>query len=159
MGVLAYKIVDFGGGDVVTLTNEFECGSFDLADENSGLDGWVEISRDCDHWPATRRTLTPYASGNRGSSALLTNFDDRIKFQKYFANTSDSVLDVLDLSDMNGGFLPSLLWFVVHQNGKRLVEPNAYTVDYDTKELTIAAALQVPGAAYHVEFHAPLAGV
>lgn len=156
MGVIAYKIVDFSGTPI-SFTYEFECGTFDLADDAGGLDGWVEVSRDCDHWPATRQTLTPFASGNKNASAFLTNFDGRIRFRKYFPNTSDGEIDVLDLSDMNGGRVPSLVWVDVYQNGKQLPTLEVCTVDYDTAELTIAAEWRVPGAAYEVIFHDNLA--
>lgn len=156
MGVLAYKIVDLGGGNVASFKQEFECGVFDLADESGGLDGWVEIARDCDRWPSTRRTLTPYASGNKGASDFISTFDDKIRFRKYFPNTTDAELDVLDLSDMNGGVLPAMVWIDLYQNGKQIPTPEACTVDYDTAELTILAEWRVPGAAYEVIFQSQL---
>lgn len=153
MGVIAYKI-----SSGVTFRYEFECGTFDLASDSGGLDGWTEIARDCDHWPSTRRTLTPYASGNKGASDIVIDFNERIGHHKYIETTDDTMRDVLDLSDINGGQLPTTpcAWMQVIQNGKKL-PCSAYTVDYTTAEITIVEAWRVPGASYEVIFYAPLA--
>jgi hypothetical protein len=101
--VIAYKII---GG--IAITRNWECGTFDLLQESSPGNGWVEISRDCDAWPQRRWNLYPYASGNNGQGSIAPpagNFT--IKFRKYFPNTEDDTVSVLDMSDINAGILPS----------------------------------------------------
>ena len=151
MGVIA-QYIDSGGA---VFKFEFECGTFDLADENSGLDGWEEIARDCDHWPATRVRLTPYASGPKGVSDALFDFRERVKFRKYFPMTEDTEVSTLDLSDVNGGKLPSnpCAWIDVLQNGKS-IPCEGWEVDYTTAIITINSEWLVPGAAYEVKFQA-----
>lgn len=153
MGVIAGKIVSG-----VKFIIEFECGTFDLAADSGGLDGWTEVSRDCDHWPATRRRLTPYASGPKDQSAIIFDFNDRIGHRKYFSTTDDTIRDVLDMSDINGGFLPTqpCVWMTVLQNMVREIPCEGYTIDYSTAEITILEEWRVPGAAYQVRFFAPL---
>ena len=157
MGVIAGKIIDFSGTPI-KFAFEFECGSFDLAEENGGLDGWVEINRDCDHWPATRRTLNPYASGPKGSSDIIFDWSDRLMHRKYFPNDTDVVFDVLDMSDVNGGYLPSnpCANMTVLQNMVRKIPCEGYTVDNVLSEITILDEWRVPGASYEVVFFAPL---
>lgn len=151
MGVIA-QYIDPGGA---VFKFEFECGTFDLADENSGLDGWEEIARDCDHWPATRRRLNYYASGPKSLSDAIFNFSERVRFRKYFETTDDTVRDVLSLTDVNGGKLPTnpCAWIEVYQNGKSL-PCEGWSVDYTAKTITISEAWRVPGAAYEVKFQA-----
>jgi hypothetical protein len=154
MGVLAIKTISG-----VVLKFEFECGTFDLAQENGGLDGWVEISRDCDRWPATRTTLTPYASGNKAQSKFLYDFSERVGHRKYFPHSGDDIIETLDMSDVNGGKLPSTpcVWMTIMQNMVRKIPCEAYTIDYTTSIITIAEEWRVPGASYEVTFFAPVA--
>jgi len=147
--VIAYKII---GGTAIT--RNWECGTFDLLQESSPGNGWVEISRDCDAWPQRRWSLYPYASGNNGQGSIAPpagNFT--IKFRKYFPNTEDDTVSVLDMSDINAGILPSSpcthLWVI--QNGKPL-PCEAYTIDYGTSEIAISSAWQAPGMSYEVRF-------
>lgn len=151
MGVLASKII----GGTAVLRN-WECGNFDLMQANNPANGWTVISRDCDAWPKRRWTLYPYASGNNGQGqagppgGALT-----VKFRKYFQTLTDTTRETLDMSDINGGLLPSApcthLWVI--QNGKPL-PCEGYTIDFDTALITILEDWRAPGASYEVRFDA-----
>lgn len=149
MAVRAYKIVS---GYPIEYT--FECGQFDAMQANGA--GWTEIWRDCSIGGRLRRTLYPYASGLLGYADLNVNISNsRQRHQKYFQETGDAWASSLDLSDVNGGFLPldPCSYIEVYQNGKKL-PCSAITVNYSTSTITIASEWLVPGASYEVLFWA-----
>lgn len=151
MAVLAYKVISG-----VTVQKQFECGTFDLLQETSPGNGWIEISRDCDVWLPSRWSLYPYASGNNGGYFSTTNGAVVPEFVKYFPNETDDAITELDLSDINGGLMPSnpAARMNVYQSGKKLPYV-ALTYDNDNSKVLISTAWQVPGAAYEVVYRAP----
>lgn len=153
MAVRAYKIVSG-----YRLEYTFECGQFDLANENGA--GWTEIWRDCDLGARARRTLYPYASGLKGVADIDVNIaGSRLRHRKYFPSSDDSFTDTLDLSDTNSGQLPLdyCTWFEMYQNGKK-IPCEAFTVNFGTAVVTINEAWRVPGAAYEILFWAAPVG-
>ena len=145
MAVVTYKIIDG-----ITVQRQWECGQYDLLQETSPGNGWIEISRDCDAWMPSRWTLYPYASGNNGKY-LATPIVGAVplKFRKYFPNDTDDTITELDISDVNGGVMPSDMcsYFWCIQNGKPL-PCEALTWDSSIGKVYISSAWQVPGAAY-----------
>lgn len=130
MGVQARKIIALPVEHVIE--RNFECGTFDLLQESQPGNGWVEVWRDCDAWPKTRRTLYPYASGNNGLAISSPPQPAPAPFEKYFAATESEALFEFDLSDTNGGALPSNKTQIdVYQNGK-WIPRRAFSVDYTT---------------------------
>jgi hypothetical protein len=134
----------------------FECGQFDLLQENGG--GWTELWRDCDVWTAQRRTLWPFASGPKGTAnaVVVSIADTRTRFRKYFPALADEEYkSALDLSDVNSGLLPIdyCVWMEVQQNGKCL-PCEAFSVNFALATVNIEAEWQVPGASYEVKFFA-----
>lgn len=161
MAVRAYRTITADGGGDYVIQYTFECGQFDLMQENDpGI--WTEIWRDCDLGTKSRRTLVPFASGIKGIADVEVNLaDSRQKHRKYFQASDDSFTTDLDLSDVNGGILPAIpcAWMEVYQNGKKL-PCEGYTVDYTTPKVVINSEWTVPGASYEIIFWAtPYGGV
>lgn len=153
MAVSAYKIVTG-----VRIERLFECGQFDLLQENGG--GWTEIWRDCDYLLRTSRTQWPFASGQKGAvEANIAVSDTRLRHRKYFPSDEDNFTSTLDLSDVNNGVLPSdvCAWMEVWQNGKKL-PCEAFEVNFTTAIVTLFEGWLVPGAAYEVLFWASPSG-
>lgn len=149
--VLAYKVISG-----VTVQKQFECGTFDLLQETSPGNGWIEISRDCDVWLPSRWSLYPYASGSNGGYSSSTSIKSPVKFRKYFPNETDDTITELDFSDINGGFLPVDMCsdMDIIQSGK-VIPCEGLTWDRTISKVYISSAWQVPGAAYEGKFFAP----
>jgi len=154
MGVLAYKIIT--GTPDYTVERDWNCGNFDLLQESQPGNGWIEISRDCDAWPQSRRTLNPYASGNNGKGGASPPAQSGPRWRKYFPELGDVEASSLDFSDVNSGYLPTSMCgnFDLFQNGKKL-PCEAFTVDYPTSIVTIVSAWRVPGASYEAIYDGP----
>lgn len=146
------------GADTFQIEHTFECGQFDLIEENNpGV--WTEIWRDCDMSTKNRRRLTPYASGLKGVADIEITIPSRARHWKYFQASGDDFTDELDLSDVNDGVLPTdfCRWMEIYQNGKKL-PCHAYEINHTTSTVTITAEWTVPGAAYEVVFWASPSG-
>lgn len=132
----------------------FECGQFDLMQENGAA--WTEIWRDCDIAGKLRRSLYPYASGLLSYADIKVDVSgQRLRHRKYFQTTDDTWRTTFDLSDVNGGVLPLdvCTYMEVYQNGKK-IPCEAYTVNYSTAIVTLSTNWAVPGASYEVLFWA-----
>lgn len=151
MAVLAQKFII-----TKNVQRYFECGQFDLLQENGG--GWTELWRDCDVWASQRRTLWPFASGPKGSAnASVIAGATLAKFRKYFPANDDDFQPILDLSDVNGGVLceptKACEYTEVLQNGKKL-PCEAYTVNFALSRIEVYGEWASPGEAYEVLFYA-----
>ncbi len=154
MAVTAYKIIALPSEH--TVQREWECGTFDLMNDTDPGNGWVELSRDCDAWRQQRRTLVPFASGNNGLGQVTNPYiPAMLRFYKPFIAAENEIITELDLSDINGGVLPSDLcaYFDLSQNGKE-IPCTALTADYGTSIVAIDPLWQVMGANYYVKFWA-----
>ncbi len=150
MGVIATKVLSG-----LQLSYEFECSEFDNMVANATTDGWAEVSRDCDHRPEKRTWEGyPYASKatNTGPVKAQTVAPGARVYKRFDAD-EDEIITVLDLSDMNGGLLPSdaCALYDIYQNGQRL-DCTLWEIDFDTALLTIGADRQAPGVNYVVLF-------
>ncbi len=151
MGVIATKILSG-----YQLIFEFDCSNFDNMVANGTTDGWEEVSRDCDHKPPSREwDGYPFSSKSTNTSEinLATNVGSGARVYKRFDADEDEVLTELDLSDMNGGILPTNVcaMYDVYQNGNRL-SCTLWEIDFDTKLLAIGTDRQAPGVNYEVLF-------
>lgn len=158
MAVRASRTVTVSSVDY-TVYYTFECGQFDLIEENTpGV--WTEIWRDCDLGTKTRRTLYPMASGLKGVVDVDFTLPDRLRHRKYIQGTDDSFTSTLDLSDINDGVLPSdfCRWLEIYQNGKKLPCEAIEEIDFSTAVITIDSAWRIPGASYEVIFWAAPSG-
>jgi hypothetical protein len=157
MAVRAYKIVSG-----VRVERWFECGQFDLIQENDT--SWQEIWRDCDMLLQRTRIEVPFAAGWKGYVDMeISVADTRLRHRKYFAYPDDpeEVPAFLDCSDVNGGGLPSDVcrWSEVYQNGKKL-PCEGYYINYTTSTFVIREDWRAAGAAYEVVFWAnPMGGI
>lgn len=155
MAVRAYRtILQDGGPDSFTVEHTFECGQYDSMIANGNAD-WQEIWRDCDMGTKNRRTLWPYASGLKGVADVDIVIPGRQRHRKYFPASDDSFASELDMSDINGGFLPLnyCTYMDLLQNGKKL-PCEGFGINYTLSKIVIEGEWTVPGASYEVIFWA-----
>lgn len=155
MAVIAFKNITYLSKEY-RVEHTFECGQFDLMDEQQPGHGWTEVWRDCDLLAPERQTLIPFASGPKGVvSADIRIADTRLRHYFDLPATDDSFVTALDLSGINGGILPSnyCTYIDLYQNGV-LLPCSAYTVTHSTSTINIDSDWQIPGASYTVKFWA-----